>query len=1135
MPTFTVNNRAHWLSRNQLTTGLLFGLTVVWGFPGQAEEEVPAAKPATEFSAGQIEHFEKKIRPLLVERCQDCHNTEVSEGGLDLSSRPGILKGGDSGSAFDNNHPPQSLLLDAISYKPDAIVEMPPDGRLDPAEVAAITKWVEEGLPWPGAQPTPEGDDVAEEESDFPFTEEQLQYWSFQVPTKAEPPQVKQTEWPRNEIDHFILAQLEANEMHPAPQADKLTLLRRATFDLTGLPPTPEEIREFVADENEDAFAKVVDRLLASDAYGERWGRHWLDIARYADTNGMDENMAYAYAYLYRNYVISAFNKDKPYDQFIKEQLAGDLIPHPDDEQQTIERQIATGFLAIGPKMLAEDDPVKMHMDIIDEQLDTSGKAFLGMTLGCARCHDHKFDPITAKDYYSLAGIFKSTKTMENYRVVAQWYERPVEPQARIDAYAAYEKDRDAVKKTIDELVNKANTEIQIAARTRAKEYLLAATSVLSSRSHFDQLVDQWNNDKTASVENSIDRLAEKFDRGNVDVQEQTADPRVAVILTFKQGASMAEYDVEIPQEGKYAMFLQYAAHQSRPLKISVNGEVIKETAADQVTGSWGPDGQKWFFEQVIDLKQGKNIVQLACTKLFPHVHQFRLVPESADGTIVPPIASTDQNQSESDLNSLILDQWVSFLKAEEANPKSIFKPWFALGKNQDEADPAYSRLKTSVQKATKHAKNDLAESYAALFLEAEQSWTAMKAEEATKEAMALPDAELEAFRQVYLGEKGPFRVPENVEQGYSEEVKPLLGEHRSKLKAIEDNAPAPLQLALGVTESKIENMQVCIRGNHVNLGPEVPRQFLSIVEGPDQTPLGDEESGRLALAEWLAKPDHPLTSRVMINRIWRWHMGTGLVRTPDNFGLTGETPSHPQLLDWLAVTFIEQGWSMKTMHRLIMNSATYQMSSDYSAEYTELDPENKLYWQMNRHRLEAEAIRDSILAIAGTLDRTQVDTTLDYKSHTYVNSTGGAGAVSYDFNYRSIYLPIIRSALYEMFQAYDFPDPSYMQGNRATTTIAPQALFLMNSEFVDKQTEAMAKRLLQEAPDAPEDRIERAFELIYGRKPEIKEMEEMLGFVYEYEQQVVSSIPEQDLRQLQVWKGLCRVLLSSNEFIFVD
>ncbi|MEZ6044701.1 MAG: DUF1553 domain-containing protein [Planctomycetaceae bacterium] len=487
-----------------------------------------------------------------------------------------------------------------------------------------------------------------------------------------------------------------------------------------------------------------------------------------------------------------------------------------------------------------------------------------------------------------------------------------------------------------------------------------------------------------------------------------------------------------------------------------------------------------------------------------------------------------------------MLEQWVNYLKEETGKPKFIFNTLVNLDETiQKAAAEKKARVNPKINAiyvdSLSASRASLLHKYKELFTEAETTWNTLKSNPETKNTETLPDAELEAFRSALQSDKGPFRIPENIEQAYSSETQQQLASWKAELKQINDSAPEPLQYAMGVTESDVNNMQVCIRGNHINLGPEVPRQFLSIVEGPEQKPLGDEQSGRLELAKWLTKPDHPLTSRVMANRIWRWHMGTGIVRTVDNFGLTGETPTHPELLDWLAVTFIEKGWSIKEMHRLIMNSSTYQMSSEYSPEYYELDPENKLYWRMNRQRLEAEAIRDAILAIAGTLDRTQVETTLKYKSFEYVNSTGGAGSVSYDWEYRSVYLPIIRSALFEMFQAYDFPDPSYMQGDRESTMLAPQSLFLMNSDFMEKQTAAMAKRLLEEAPDAPEDRIEQAYQLIFGRKPELTEMENSLAFLYQYETEVVKAIPEQESRALHVWKGLCRVLLSSNEFIFID
>ncbi|MBY0514163.1 MAG: DUF1549 domain-containing protein, partial [Gemmataceae bacterium] len=375
--------------------------------------------------------FEKAVRPLLVEKCVACHGPEKQKGGLRVDSRVALLKGGDNGPAVVPGKPAESRLIRAVRH--DGELKMPPKGRLPDAEVAALTAWVAAGAPWPDAAPT-----TAAKAGEREFTAEEKAFWAFQPVRRPDVPRVKAAAWVRTPIDAFILAKHESAGLTPAPEADRRTLLRRLTFDLTGLPPTPAEVDAFLGDNSPDAYEKQVDRLLASPAYGEKWGRRWLDVARYADSNGMDENLAHANAWRYRDWVIRSFNADKPYDRFVTEQLAGDLLPGGTDAERA-DRLVASGFLVIGPKMLAEDDPVKMRMDIVDEQLDTTGQAFLGLTLGCARCHDHKFDPITAADYYGLAGVFYSTKAMQNYSVVARWHERPIAPPAAQAAAAAHE------------------------------------------------------------------------------------------------------------------------------------------------------------------------------------------------------------------------------------------------------------------------------------------------------------------------------------------------------------------------------------------------------------------------------------------------------------------------------------------------------------------------------------------------------------------------------------------------------------------------------------------------------------------------------------------------------------------------
>jgi hypothetical protein len=619
-------------------------------------------------------------------------------------------------------------------------------------------------------------------------------------------------------------------------------LIRRVTLDLTGLPPTIEEVDAFLADTSADAFSRVVDRLLASPRYGERWGRRWLDVARYADTNGMDENMAMAHAWRYRDWVIRALNRDMPYDQFVREQIAGDLFP-PADPQTDAERLIATGFLVLGPKMLAEDDPVKMEMDIIDEQVDTIGRTFMGLTLGCARCHDHKFDPISMGDYYSLAGIFKSTKTMENYQVVAMWSERAMG--------------------TADELARLAR--------------------------HDEQL---------ASV------------RSEIAAFEKT----IAAEATLKAGSGL-----------------------------------------------------------------GDHLVRMA---------------------------------------------------AQASRRKALA-----------------ARLQS--------------------------------------------------------------------------------------LKQLEQSTP-DVPRALAVAERAAQNLRVHLRGSHLTLGAEAPRQFPRILAGRRQQSIGGQASGRLELAAWLTRGDHPLTGRVMVNRVWQAHFGEGLVRTSDNFGRLGQRPDNQALLDWLARRFVDSGWSIKAMHRLILNSSAYRMSTAYNERAAQIDPENRLLWRMNRRRLEAEEIRDSLLSASGRLDGSMGGSLLSFKNHTYVTSTASSNDVSYQSRRRSVYLPVVRSAVYDVLAAFDFADPSTATGRRSSTTVAPQALFMMNSPLMLAESRAMAESILRR-PGADEQHVEQAYLRAYGRPPEPREAERALRFVSAYQSDVAGHGVDATEARLRAWQALCRVILSSNEFVYVE
>ena len=789
-----------------------------------AEEPATIQAPTAE----QLQFFEVDVRPVLVEHCHKCHGPTKEWAGLRLDSREAMLRGGDSGPAIIPGEPDKSLLIRAIRHE-DPNLKMPEEGKLTDRQIADLVRWVEMGAPFPASQP-------ANVRTRSP------NHWAFQPLIDAVVPNLEQPAAAESAIDQFVLARLESQNLVPAPVADKQVLIRRVTFNLIGLPPTPDEVTSFVTDERPDAFARVVDRLLASPAYGERWGRHWLDVARYADSNGLDENIAHGNAWKYRDYVVDAFNRDKPLDRFIVEQLAGDLLASV-DESNRHENLIATGLISIGPKVLAEVNEAKMQMDIIDEQIDTVGRVFLGLTLGCARCHDHKFDPIDTADYYGLAGIFKSTRTMETYTKVAKWHEHLLPSAAATAMQAQYDTDLAARKQAVADFVAKAD---------------------------------------------------------------------------------------------------------------------------QQVRDNLGAD----------------------------------------------------------------------------------------------------------------------------------------------------------------------VKPPENLETLYPETTKADLKKLRDELATLE-KTPPDLPTAMGVTEDRTTDVAIQIRGNPLKLGDVVPRRTPPVIRNLPTPEFSATESGRRQLAEWLTNPSHPLTSRVIVNRIWRWHFGQGLVRTTDNFGLLGEAPSHPELLDWVARRFVGDGWSQKRLHRLLLGSSTYQRSSSPSAELVSHDPENRLLGRSNLRRLEAEEIRDSLLSVSGQLDSTIGGTLLKVKNRGYLFDHTSIDLSDYSSRRRSLYLPVIRNNVFDVFQLLNFPDPAVPTGDRTTTTVAPQALLMMNSEFVMQSAELFAAQLLAQIED-DQHRIARMYAVAYAREPSATELNESLSFLNKISESLAQTDSDAIHRRTQAWNILCHTMLASNEFIYV-
>ncbi len=826
---------------------LAFNITPLWvltlGSALIGLARLSSARGAENPGAQGFEFFEKKIRPILVERCYKCHSqTEKIKGGLTLDTRAGLLKGGDSGPAVQPGDPEKSRLIEAVRYK-NHDLQMPPKNPLHPDQVRDLEKWVRMGVPDPRAASATASASGVKRVIDLA---EGRKFWAFQPVANPPLPKGRGHGWVQSPVDAFVLAKLEEKHLKPAPAADRRTLLRRATFDLIGLPPKPVEIESFLADRSPDAFAKVIDRLLDSPQYGERWGRHWLDVARYADSNGLDENVAFGNAWRYRDYVVRAFNRDKPFDQFLIEQLAGDLMPPTGSVAVKHERLTALGFLSIGPKVLAEPDKVKLEMDFIDEQIETLGRAFMGVTLGCARCHDHKFDPIPTEDYYSLAAIFKSTHTMDDLKTVARWHEPEVALPEDFEAKSAYDKRVESQKHAVTNLIAAANKTLLVEAKTNALP----------------------------------------------------ADP-----------------------ESRYPTNTLADLKRMR--------EVVKQMEAE------APE-----LPSTMGVRDGTNIV-----KAFP-VH---------------------------------------------------------------------------------------------------------------------------------------------------------------------------------------------LRGSHLTLGREVSRGVPQVMAGSTRPIFDERHSGRFELARWLADGEHPLTARVMVNRIWRWHFGRGLVASTDNFGALGERPSHPELLDWLASRFMAEGWSVKAMHRVLMLSSTYQMAANVENPSNAGDPENRLLSHFPLRRLEAEEIRDALLSVAGTLDLAMGGKMIPVKNREFVFNHTSKDATTYDSTRRAVYLPIIRNHLYDLFEQFDYPDPAVSTGSRNATVIAPQALLMMNSDLVEQAASKLATQLLDDVglPDAK--RVERAYLKAYGRPPSARELARARGFLIQFEATVSGKKRSPNNCSTQAWTALCQTLLAANEFIYLQ
>jgi hypothetical protein len=903
---------------------------------------VGAAAPADTRQTGSaegLEFFETRIRPVLVDTCYKCHGPEAAEAGklkgeLRLDSREGMLKGGESGKpAVVPGNADASLLVRALRHT-DPDLQMPPKKKLAERQIADFVTWVNLGAPDPRNGATQADPLKAGTPADAKT------HWAFQPPSDQPLPQVKTAGWAKTPVDAFLLAKLESKNLVPSPEADQRTLIRRATYDLTGLPPTPQEVDAFLADTSSDAYNKLIDRLLASPRYGERWGRYWLDLARYSDTKGYvysdREEVQFVHAHAYRDWVIKALNNDLPYDQFLLKQIAADQLEPKATGAGTAggtsdhSDLAAMGFLTVGRRFLG------IPHDIIDDRIDVVTRTTQGLTVACARCHDHKFDPIPTQDYYSLYGVFANSSERTTPIVGS-----PPQTKEYAEYLAELKKRTDKLESTFkakrDEMVGRL--------RRRAPDYLVAVLDA--------------------------DKMPNELFYENVDPDDLNR-------IVIRQWQQYLFRRGRLPFDPVFAVWHALAALPANEIK-SKAPDVIKALGVDE-----------------------KNRLNPLVAKAFA-----------------------------------------------EAPPASM---------------------------------TDVAKTYGKLLAEVDKAWREVH-ENPT--LTGLPDPHQEQLRQILYGPDSPATIPDgeivDVEWFFPEGTRVELGKLQMEIDKLKITHPgAPDHAVYLVDRDTIVRPRVFKRGNPATKAEEVPIQYLSVVAGQKRETF-THGSGRLEMAKAIASPSNPLTARVMVNRIWAWHFGTGLVNTPSDFGTRAEPPSHPELLDWFARRFVSDGWSIKKLHKLIMTSAAYrQQSGADNPAAASADPSNKLLWHFNRRRLDFEAMRDSLLYVTAELDP----------------AAGGRPVDMFKSTRRSVYGKVDRQFLPGVFRVFDFANPDLHIPTRPVTTVPQQALFFMNSTFVTDRAKALASRSEVAAAASPAEKVQRLYRLAYQRDPTPQQVQTSLLFV---------------------------------------
>lgn len=1084
-------------------------------------QEKVASEAAIEFSAEDLEFFEAKVRPILVNRCFECHGPESTEanGGLVFADRESIIHGGDSGNPLAGPSPEQSLFVRAVRY--GDVIEMPPSSRLPQEEIDILTDWVKRKSPWPKSTGT-----KSTRTAEFDLQKRKSEHWCWEPIKRPSIPTIARADWPLDDMDRFVLSKLEEQKLEPANETDRLTWLRRVTLLLTGLPPSLEEQQNFASDTSVNAYEKVVDRLLDSPQYGERFARHWMDLMRYAETCGHEFDFPIPGAYQYRDYLIRTLNADLPYDAFIREHVAGDLLPTPrlNPTNQINESLIATGFWFLGEATHAPVDVKGDEAGRIDNQIDVLSRSFLGLTVACARCHDHKFDAISTRDYYSLSGFVQSSRrqlAMLDPDRKIETTELKISEQKKLGTAAIANLARNWVQEEKgnqlsklfsalatylsssprdDAAIVKAVANTQVAEQDLRNLIAAIASPELESKSHQLHVWNRWLKSDAGSLPAILKDLKQ--------TQKQYTDAE-----------SQTELLADFSKQNLNGWFTTGALSRSNTLHGEWSGSGLKLNESDFVSSRQLSD-KSWSVLRSPTFEITKNNI---LWRIRGNGVQVRLV---IDGFIMNEFSALLFSGCLQGVDTAGRVDWVvqggdiSRYKGHRAHLEVIDHG----GGGFEVAEVRFSDgggLPEKLQGLTLEFSSQDSESADSLF-----ALTQKQIEDGLNSVSNL-ESEL-ADKRNPNGEKfWNWLVEKGLVTGGEKEVSQIAG-LENEVRTLAGSLPDPI-LAPAIADGTGEDEFVFVRGNHRNLGTKANRNMieaLQFVSIPTEHPT----SGRLELANQIASPENPLTARVAVNRLWYFMFGKGIVTSIDNFGVLGEKPTHPELLDYLADEFIKSGWSQKAMLKRLALSRTFRLSNEANAHSLEKDPANVFYHCFSLKRLEGEAIRDSILSASGRLDKAMFGPSVPIHLTPSMQGRGRPGGSGpLDGNRRrSLYIEVRRNFLSPMMLAFDTPPPFSAVGKRNNSNVPAQALILLNDPFVHEQADWMAARLLAEGQD-DSARIDLAYKLTLGRAPTASEKEAIEKYLAESR---ASGGGDAEVRA--AWKDVCHMILNLKEFIYV-